>query len=69
MPIYGKVRTFNRMTGTGFISPEEGGEVLPFRQIDVQRKIGEEVRELQRLSYEVDHDCDGEKQAINLRSA
>jgi len=69
MTNHGKVQTFNRMTGTGFISPEDGGEVLPFRQIDVHRNVGDEVQERQRFSYEVDVDADGERQAINLHSA
>ncbi|QIG54844.1 cold-shock protein [Altererythrobacter sp. BO-6] len=67
--IHGKVQTFNRITGTGFISPDAGGQVLPFRQIDVYRRAGDEVREQQRFSYEISRDSDGEEQAINLRPA
>lgn len=69
MTIHGKVQTFNRTIGAGFISPEDGGPALPFRQIDVYRKAGEEVREQQRFSYEIGTDADGDKQAINLRPA
>lgn len=67
--IHGKVQTFNRITGTGFISPDAGGQVLPFRQIDVHRRAGDEVREQQRFSYEIIRDSDGGEQAINLRPA
>lgn len=69
MANHGKVRTFNQMTGTGFISPEGGGEQLPFRQIDVCRPVGVEVHEGQRLAYEISVDLEGESQAINLRLA
>ncbi|NVE95390.1 cold-shock protein [Altererythrobacter lutimaris] len=64
---YCKVRTFDRMTGTGFISPESGGELLPFQQIDVQRRPSERVCEGQRLIFEIELGVDGEKNAINLR--
>ncbi|TWJ08449.1 cold shock CspA family protein [Altererythrobacter ishigakiensis] len=63
---YGKVRTFNRRSGTGFISPSGGGELLPFRQIDVLRDSDQAIFERQRLSYEVEIDDCGEKQAIRL---
>ena len=69
MTNHGKVQTFNRMTGTGFISPEDGGELLPFRQIDVYRNVGDEVQERQRFRYEVDFDAVGERQAVILHSA
>ena len=66
MRIFGKVRTFNNLTGTGFISPEGGGLLLPFRQIDVLRAPDQVINERQRLSYEVEVDDCGEKQAVSL---
>ena len=69
MTIFGKVRTFNRLTGTGFIGPETGGALIPFRQIDVLRAPDQQIAERQRLSYEVDTDDLGEDQAVNLKLA
>lgn len=69
MRIFGTVKTFNRLTGTGYVSPEQGGKVLPFRQMDVARASNEQIEESQRLSYEVETDDIGELQAVNLEFA
>ncbi|WP_394729319.1 cold-shock protein [Altererythrobacter sp. GH1-8] len=66
MRIFGNVRTFNSLRGTGFISPDGGGRLLPFRQIDVLRAPDQMIIARQRLSYEVEIDDCGEKQAVSL---
>ncbi|WP_432201828.1 cold-shock protein [Erythrobacter sp. W53] len=66
---FGTVKTFNNLTGTGFISQEKGGDLLPFRQIDVQRQRSDKVQECQRLSYEIEYDDQGELEAKDLRFA
>ena len=69
MRVFGTVRGFDCVAGTGFLGPEIGGLLIPFRRVDVLRDNDAEIFKSQRLSYEVEETGSGEQQAVNLRIA
>lgn len=68
MPI-GTVKFFNDMRGFGFIQPEGGGQDA-FVHITAVEKAGmRNLREGQRLSFDMEEDRRGKMAAVNLKSA
>jgi CspA family cold shock protein len=68
MPI-GTVKFFNDMRGFGFIQPEDGGQDA-FVHISAVEKAGmRNLREGQRLSFDMEEDRRGKMAAVNLKSA
>ena len=68
MTYYGRVKTYSNVTGSGTIAPEDGGDVLPFRQSDV-RKTKREIRERQRYGYDTKMVRLGKLRAVRLEPA
>ncbi|MFZ9396237.1 MAG: hypothetical protein ACO25F_09285 [Erythrobacter sp.] len=64
----GKIQTYNKQTGTGFVRPDEGGELLPFSRSDMQKQ-GEVPSERQAVRYEIAQDGEGEAKAVKLEHA
>ena len=66
MTHFGKIKSYDSGKGAGTISPEKGGNVLPFGKSDLQQesqvpKIGD------RYGYETSEVDGGNKRAINLQ--
>lgn len=66
MSHFGKIKWYNSGKGSGTISPEDGGDALPFRKSDLQQE-GQEPKADQRYSYETSEVDGGKKRAVNLR--
>lgn len=66
----GTVKFFNHSRGFGFIEPAEGGPDVFVHATAVERAGLPELREGQKLSYEVETDRrSGKAAAINLQQA
>ena len=66
MSYYGTVTSFNRITGSGLLQPDQGGDPIEFRKEDF-RQPGTAPRQRQRLCYDLATDSTGKPQASNLR--
>ncbi|MFC7738131.1 cold-shock protein [Roseomonas sp. GCM10028921] len=64
----GTVKWFNATKGYGFIQPEDGSKDVFLHISDVQR-AGMDVREGDRLEYDVQSGQQGKSSAGNLRQA
>ena len=64
----GTVKWFNATKGYGFIQPEDGSKDVFLHISDVQR-AGLDVREGDRLEYDVQSGQQGKSSAGNLRQA
>jgi CspA family cold shock protein len=69
MPL-GTVKWFNTQKGYGFIAPEGGGARDVFVHITAVERAGmDDLREGQRVSFEIDRGQGGKTSAVNLRPA
>ena len=68
MKYFGRIKTFDTVTGDGEIVPEVAGNDLPFQRgaIAWDRKIEPVIG--QRLSYDVGHGVDRQPCALNLQT-
>ena len=67
MTDFGKIKSYDSGKGTGTITPEKGGDALPFRKSDMQQQ-GQEPQQEQRFGYDVKNADNGKRYAINLQS-
>lgn len=66
MPHFGKIKSYDSDKGTGTITPDKGGDALPFGRKDLQQEAQEPSVD-QRYSY-ITSEVDGsDKRAINLQ--
>jgi CspA family cold shock protein len=65
----GTVKWFNAQKGYGFIQPENGGADVFVHISAVERAGMDNLREGQRLSYELEQGQRGRVSAVNLRTA
>jgi cold shock protein len=63
----GTVKWFNAQKGFGFIQPDAGGQDVFVHISAVERSGTGDLREGQKISYEVETDRRGRSSAINLR--
>jgi CspA family cold shock protein len=63
----GTVKWFNATKGYGFIQPEDGSKDVFLHISDVQRSGLQDVREGDRLEYELQRGQQGKTSATNLR--
>lgn len=63
----GTVKWFNATKGYGFIQPEDGSKDVFLHISDVQRSGLQDVREGDRLEFEVQQGQQGKLSACNLR--
>jgi CspA family cold shock protein len=63
----GTVKWFNATKGYGFIQPEDGSKDVFLHVSDVQRSGLQDVREGDRLEYDVQQGQQGKTSACNLR--
>ncbi len=66
MPI-GKVKWFNKTKGYGFIQPEDGSKDVFVHISAVERAGLSNLREGQKISYEIERGRNGKSSAVNLR--
>jgi CspA family cold shock protein len=65
----GTVKWFNATKGYGFIQPEDGSKDVFLHISDVQRSGLQDIREGDKLEYEVQQGQQGKLSACNLRMA
>ncbi|MFN2100924.1 cold-shock protein [Altererythrobacter sp. MF3-039] len=65
MTHFGKIKSYDNGKGTGTISPEKGGDALPFRKSDLQQEA-QVPKQDERYGYEVKDANNGKRYAINL---
>ncbi|MHA6333846.1 cold-shock protein [Qipengyuania sp. CAU 1752] len=66
MTHYGKIKSYDTCKGAGTITPEKGGEPLPFVKADLQQEA-QEPKVDQRYGYETKQVDGGKQQAMNLQ--
>ena len=67
MAHFGKIKSYDSSSGTGSITPENGGDALRFKKADLQQEA--EVPKVdQRFSYETSEVDGGKKTAVNLQA-
>jgi len=65
----GNVKWFNATKGYGFIQPEDGSKDVFLHISDVQRSGLQDVREGDKLEYELQRGQQGKISATNLKQA
>lgn len=65
----GTVKWFNATKGYGFIQPDDGSKDVFLHISDVQRSGLQDVREGDKLEFEVQQGQQGKLSACNLRAA
>jgi CspA family cold shock protein len=65
MTHFGKIKFYDSAKGSGTISPEAGGDVLPFRKADLQEQAQEPLAD-QRYGYDTQSGDDGKRRAVRL---
>lgn len=66
MTQYGKIKSYDSEKGSGMITPEQGGDALPFNKSGLQQQA-QEPNAHQRYSYETQQGSNGHPQAVNLQ--
>ena len=66
MTQYGKIHSYDTAKGAGMITPEKGGDALPFHKADLQQQA-EVPKADQRYGYETKQVDGGKAHAINLQ--
>jgi len=65
----GTVKWFNSQKGFGFIQPEDGSKDVFVHISAVERAGMNDLREGQKISYELESGSQGKVSAVNLQSA
>jgi CspA family cold shock protein len=66
MTHYGKIKSYDSGKGAGMITPETGGEALPFNKADLQQQA-EVPKADQRYGYETKQGEGGKSHATKLQ--
>ena len=66
MTHYGKIHSYDATKGAGMITPEKGGDALPFHKADLQQQAEVPMAD-QRYGYETKQGEGGKSHAINLQ--
>ena len=67
MTNFGNIKSYDADKGHGTITPEKGGDALPFRKSDLQQQA-EVPAESQRYGYDVKNADNGKRYAVNLQA-
>ncbi len=67
MTLYGKIKSIDKTTGAGFLTPEVGSSELPFERPAMKWDSKETTASDRRLSYEEGVGKDGKACAVNIR--
>jgi cold shock protein len=65
----GSVKWFNATKGYGFIQPDEGGPDVFVHISAVERAGMRDLKEGQKLTYELEKGRNGKSAAVNLRAS
>ena len=65
MTHFGKIKSYDSGKGAGTISPEKGGDALPFRKTDLQQEA-QVPQQDERYGYDIKEANNGKRYAINL---
>lgn len=66
MTHFGKIKSYDSGKGTGMITPDKGGDALPFGRKDLQHEAQEPSVD-QRYGYDTSEVNGGNKRAIKLQ--
>ncbi|TIX49645.1 cold-shock protein [Alteraurantiacibacter aquimixticola] len=66
MTYLGHIKSYDNSNGIGLISPDDGGDDLPFKRADLQEQERAPVTD-QRFCYETSEVNGANRRAINLR--
>ena len=66
MTSYGKIKSYDSNAGIGMITPEKGGDALPFDKADLQQQA-QVPRADQRYGYDTRQVDGGKPRATNLQ--
>ncbi len=66
MTHFGKIESYDSSKGKGMITPEKGGEALPFGKSDLQQQA-QEPKVDQRFGYETKQVDGGQAHAVSLK--
>jgi CspA family cold shock protein len=66
MTHYGKIKSYDAGKGAGMITPDKGGDALPFNKSDLQQQA-QEPRADQRFGYDTRQVDGGKPHATNLQ--
>jgi cold shock protein len=66
MTSYGKIKNYDGSTGSGTITPEEGGAPLDFVKADLQQEAAE-PKAGERYGYDTRQMSGGKSHAVNLQ--
>ena len=66
MTHYGKIKSYDSGKGAGMITPDKGGDALPFNKSDLQQQ-GQVPSADQRFGYDPRQVDGGQAHAINLQ--
>jgi CspA family cold shock protein len=66
MTHYGKIKSYDTGKGSGMITPDKGGDALPFNKSDLQQQA-QEPRADQRYGYDTRQIDGGKAHATNLQ--
>ena len=66
MAHFGKIKSYDSGKGAGLITPEKGGDALPFNKSDLQQQ-GQEPKIDQRYGYETKQVDGGARHAVSLQ--
>lgn len=66
MTEFGQIQSYDSGNGMGTITPEKGGEALPFSKSDM-RQQSQEPQQNQRFGYDVKDADTGKRYAVNLQ--
>jgi CspA family cold shock protein len=67
MTDFGTIKSYDTGNGAGTITPEKGGDALPFRKSALQQQ-GQEPKQHQRYTYDVKNGDDGNRYAVNMQA-
>lgn len=65
MTEFGNIKWYDTAKGTGSITPEKGGDALPFAKADLQQQAEVPAKD-QRYGYETQSSDNGTRRAVNL---
>ncbi len=66
MTYFGNIKSYDSAAGAGTISPENGGDALPFKRADLQQEA-QEPKVDERYGYDTVEINGADKRAVNLQ--
>lgn len=67
MTDFGTIKSYDTANGSGTITPEKGGDVLPFGKMDLH-KDAQEPKQDERFGFDTKTGDNGKRHAVNLQA-